>query len=166
MIRCSIFDQQYNRALCDLGASINIMPKVIFEQQQYPTLSPTMMYVQLADSSIQYPEGKIKNMLVRLCCLWHGGRHGYIACSWTSLPMGCQGPNRRQGWRNPLLQRNGQYSLQVPIQNKAEIHHSPGPRWDHNLGGAGTPARRNTSHTYTLKKNQKGMAKGWEFVLV
>ena len=88
MIRCSIFDQQYNRALCDLGASINIMPKVIFEQLQYPTLSPTMMYVQLADSSIQYPEGKIKNMLVRLCCLWHGGRHGYIACSWTSLPMG------------------------------------------------------------------------------
>ena len=66
MIRCSIFDQQYNRALCDLGASINIMPKVIFEQLQYPTLSPTMMYVQLADSSIQYPEGKIKNMLVRV----------------------------------------------------------------------------------------------------
>ena len=53
-------------ALCDLGASINIMPKVIFEQLQYPTLSPTMMYVQLADSSIQYPEGKIKNMLVRV----------------------------------------------------------------------------------------------------
>jgi len=36
-------------ALCDLGASINIMPKVIFEQLQYPTLSPTMMYVQLTD---------------------------------------------------------------------------------------------------------------------
>ena len=66
MIRCSIFDQQYDRALCDLGASINIMPKVIFEQLQYPALSPTMMYVQLADSLIRYPEGEIKNMLVRI----------------------------------------------------------------------------------------------------
>ena len=66
MIRCSIFDQQYDRALCDLGASINIIPKVIFEQLQYPALSPTMMYVQLADSLIRYPEGEIKNMLVRI----------------------------------------------------------------------------------------------------
>ena len=31
MISCSIFDQSYERALCDLGSSINIMPKVIFE---------------------------------------------------------------------------------------------------------------------------------------
>ena len=66
MVQCSIFDQQYDRALCDLRASINIMPKVIFEQLQYPALSPTMMYVQLADSLIRYPEGEIKNMLVRI----------------------------------------------------------------------------------------------------
>ena len=39
MISCSIFDQSYTRALCDLGSSINIMPKVIFEQLQYPALS-------------------------------------------------------------------------------------------------------------------------------
>ena len=39
MISCSIFDQTYTRALCDLGSSINIMPKVIFEQLQYPALS-------------------------------------------------------------------------------------------------------------------------------
>ena len=39
MISCSIFDQSYERALCDLGSSINIMPKVIFEQLQYPALS-------------------------------------------------------------------------------------------------------------------------------
>ena len=32
MISCSIFGQFYRRALCDLGSSINIMPKVIFEQ--------------------------------------------------------------------------------------------------------------------------------------
>ena len=32
MISCSIFDQSYIRALCDIGSSIHIMPKVIFEQ--------------------------------------------------------------------------------------------------------------------------------------
>ena len=32
IISYSIFDQSYRRALCDLGSSINIMPKVIFEE--------------------------------------------------------------------------------------------------------------------------------------
>ena len=50
MISCSIFDQSYKWALCDLGSSINIMLKVIFEQLQYPALSQTRMFVQLADS--------------------------------------------------------------------------------------------------------------------
>jgi len=41
MITCSIFDQSYTRALCDLGSRINIMAKVIFEQLQYHALSQT-----------------------------------------------------------------------------------------------------------------------------
>ena len=45
MISCSIYDQYFEHALCDLGARMNIMPKVIFEQLQYPTLSPTYMRV-------------------------------------------------------------------------------------------------------------------------
>jgi hypothetical protein len=52
MMSCSIFDQPYTRALCDLGSSINIMLKVIFEQLQYPALSQTCMLVQLADSIV------------------------------------------------------------------------------------------------------------------
>jgi hypothetical protein len=64
MISCSICDCHYDHALCDLGASINIMPKVIFEQLQYPSLSPTLMYVQLTNSTIRYPEGIVKNLLV------------------------------------------------------------------------------------------------------
>ena len=31
MISCSIYDKYYEHALCDLGASVNIMPKVIYE---------------------------------------------------------------------------------------------------------------------------------------
>ena len=66
MISCSIFDQYYEHALCDLGASVNIMPMVIYEKLLYPSLSPTYMSVQLADSTIQYPEGIAKNVLVRV----------------------------------------------------------------------------------------------------
>ena len=53
MISCSIFDQYYEHALCDLGTSVNIMPMVIYEKLLYPALSPIYMCVQLADSTIQ-----------------------------------------------------------------------------------------------------------------
>jgi hypothetical protein len=66
MISCSIYDKYYKHTLCDLGASVNIMPKVIFKELQYPPLSPTTMLMQLADSSIRYPEGIVKIMLVRV----------------------------------------------------------------------------------------------------
>ena len=45
VISCSIFDCNFNRALCDLGASVNIMPKVTYEKLSYPSLSPTTMCV-------------------------------------------------------------------------------------------------------------------------
>ena len=64
MISCSIFDQSYERALCELGSSINIMPKVIFEQLQYPALSQTRMFVQLADYTVRHPEGIVENIYV------------------------------------------------------------------------------------------------------
>ena len=66
MISCSIFDKSYERALCDLGSCINIMPMVIFEQLQYPALSQTRMFVQLADSIVRHPEGIVENIYVRI----------------------------------------------------------------------------------------------------
>ena len=57
VISCSIFDCNFNHALCDLGASVNIMPKVTFEKLSHPALSPTTMCVQLADSTVRYPKG-------------------------------------------------------------------------------------------------------------
>ena len=66
MISCSIFNQYFEHALCNLGASVNIMPMVIYEKLLYPALSPTYMCVQLADSTIRYPEGIAKNVLVRV----------------------------------------------------------------------------------------------------
>ena len=42
------------------------MPMVIYEELQYPALSPTYMAVQLADSTIRYPEWIVENILVRV----------------------------------------------------------------------------------------------------
>ena len=64
MISGSIYDWYFEQALCDLGASVNIMPKITFEKLTYPDVSPTMMCVQLANSTIRYPEGIVQNLLV------------------------------------------------------------------------------------------------------
>ena len=42
------------------------MPMVIYEKLLYPALSPTYMCVQLTDSTIRYPKGIAKNVLVRV----------------------------------------------------------------------------------------------------
>jgi hypothetical protein len=65
-ITCTIYYQKIKNALCDLEASVNLMPKAMFEELGYPAISPTMMTVQLADSSIKYPEGIVENLLVNV----------------------------------------------------------------------------------------------------
>ena len=66
MISCSIYIKHFKRCLCDRGASVNIMPKVIYEALEYPALSPTTMFVHLADSTIRYPEGIAEHVFVRV----------------------------------------------------------------------------------------------------
>ena len=80
MISCSIFDCDFDHALCDLGASVNIMPKVTFEKLRYSTLSPTTMCVQLADSAVRYPEGVVENLMVKV-------KNTYILVDFVVLDM-------------------------------------------------------------------------------
>jgi hypothetical protein len=42
-IDCSIGDQHFNNALCDLGASVSVMPKAIFDKLHHSKLVPTSM---------------------------------------------------------------------------------------------------------------------------
>jgi hypothetical protein len=65
-IECSIGDQYFNNALCDLGASVSVMPKSIFDKLKHQTLVPTSMCLQLADQSIRYPVGIAENVPVRI----------------------------------------------------------------------------------------------------
>ena len=66
MISCSIYVKHFEQCLCDLGASVNIMPKIIYEELQYPAPSPIAMLVQLAVSTIRYPEGIAEHIFVRV----------------------------------------------------------------------------------------------------
>ena len=66
MISCLIYVKHFEQCLCDLGTSVNIMPKVINEELQYHALSPTTMLVQLADSIVRYPEGIAEHIFVRV----------------------------------------------------------------------------------------------------
>ncbi|KAL0284340.1 UNVERIFIED_CONTAM: hypothetical protein Sradi_7201700 [Sesamum radiatum] len=51
-IPCTIGDMNFEKALCDLGASINLMPYSIFAKLGMHELTPTIVTLQLADRSI------------------------------------------------------------------------------------------------------------------
>ncbi|XP_019240995.1 PREDICTED: uncharacterized protein LOC109220984 [Nicotiana attenuata] len=53
-------------ALCDLGASINLMPLSLFKQLGLGAPRPTTVMLQLADRSIAHLEGVIKDILLQL----------------------------------------------------------------------------------------------------
>ena len=46
----------FQEAICDFGASVNIMPKVIYDKINRDTLLYTNMCLQLADQSLCYPK--------------------------------------------------------------------------------------------------------------
>ncbi|XP_062113339.1 uncharacterized protein LOC133824470 [Humulus lupulus] len=65
-IPCSIGGRDVGRALCDLGASINLMPMSIFKKLGIGEARPTTITLQLADRSMAHPEGKIEDILVQV----------------------------------------------------------------------------------------------------
>ncbi|XP_016500999.1 uncharacterized protein LOC107819407 [Nicotiana tabacum] len=54
------------RALCDLGASINLMSLSVFKQLGLGAPRPTTVMLQLADRSYVYPEGVIEDVLLQI----------------------------------------------------------------------------------------------------
>ncbi|XP_075486390.1 uncharacterized protein LOC142526001 [Primulina tabacum] len=64
-IPCTIGDFVFHKALCDLGASINLMPLSVFRKLGLGEPKPTRMSLQLADRSVKYPRGVIEDVLVK-----------------------------------------------------------------------------------------------------
>jgi hypothetical protein len=65
-IGCSIENQHFNNALCDLGASVSVMPTAVYHKLDHSTLEPTSMCLQLADQSVWYPLGIVENIPVKI----------------------------------------------------------------------------------------------------
>jgi hypothetical protein len=65
-IDCSIRNQNFENALCNLRASVSIMPKKVFGKLNYFTLMPTTMCLQLANQMVRYPVGITENISVKI----------------------------------------------------------------------------------------------------
>ena len=65
-IPCTIGNAIFERALCDLGASINLMPLSIFKRLRLGEARPTTVTLQLADRSLNHLRGIIEDVLVKV----------------------------------------------------------------------------------------------------
>ncbi|XP_061372711.1 uncharacterized protein LOC133315155 [Gastrolobium bilobum] len=65
-IAIAVGNTNVGRALCDLGASINLMPLSICKSLGITELKPTMVSLQLADRSLRRPNGIIQDVLVKV----------------------------------------------------------------------------------------------------
>ena len=65
-IPCTIGNAIFERVLCDLGASINLMPLSIFKRLGLGEARPTTVTLQLADRSLKHPRGIIEDVLVKV----------------------------------------------------------------------------------------------------
>jgi hypothetical protein len=65
-ISCMIGLSRIERALLDLGASVNILPYSVYLQLGLGELKPTSMTIQLADRSVKRPRGIIEDVLVKV----------------------------------------------------------------------------------------------------
>ena len=65
-IPCTIGKAIFKRDLCDMGASINLMPLSIFRCLGLGEARPTTITLQLADRSLKHPRGVIEDILVKV----------------------------------------------------------------------------------------------------
>ncbi|XP_073041901.1 uncharacterized protein [Primulina eburnea] len=77
-IPCMIVDVVFHKALCDLGASINLMPLSMFRKLGLGEPKPTRMSLQLEDRSVNAR---------------HGGGYGDALDFWETAPCDWQGPD-------------------------------------------------------------------------
>ena len=57
---------EIQKALCDSGASINLMPLSVARRLSLGELTPTSVTLQMADRTMEKPEGVIEDVLVKV----------------------------------------------------------------------------------------------------
>jgi hypothetical protein len=79
-IPCSVGSFNFEKVLCDLGASVSVMPRDVFEKLRL-LLQPTGMCLELGDNSIRYPLGIAEDVPVKV-------GHHFIPVDFVVLDMG------------------------------------------------------------------------------
>ncbi|XP_021747878.1 uncharacterized protein LOC110713738 [Chenopodium quinoa] len=65
-IPCNINGKLFQNALCDLGASVSIMLYSVFKRLKIGELLPSNMTLQLSDSSIKFPKGRVEDVPLKI----------------------------------------------------------------------------------------------------
>ena len=65
-IPCHLGNNKVTKALCDLGASINLMPLSMFRKLNGGEVQPTTISLLLADRSFVHPYGIVEDVLVKV----------------------------------------------------------------------------------------------------
>ncbi|XP_021722479.1 uncharacterized protein LOC110689972 [Chenopodium quinoa] len=65
-IHCTINEKFFDRVLCDLGASVNLMPYSLYESLGLQGLKPSPISLQLADRTSRLPKGVVEDVLVKV----------------------------------------------------------------------------------------------------
>ena len=66
LIECIILEMKCKKGLLDTGASVNILPKMLYDELKGVELHPAKVELQLADGSIRAPYGKLINVVVEV----------------------------------------------------------------------------------------------------
>ena len=66
IISCVIGDYHIEKALLDLGASVNLLSSSVYELFGFGELKPTSVTLQLANRSIKEPHGMLEDILVKV----------------------------------------------------------------------------------------------------
>ena len=65
-IPCTIGSTTFEKALFDMGASINLMPLSVMKKLQIQEVQPTKIALQMADKSMKPAYGLVENILVKV----------------------------------------------------------------------------------------------------
>ncbi|XP_015970155.1 uncharacterized protein LOC107493597 [Arachis duranensis] len=65
-IPCIIGEITVEKALCDLGASINLVSLAMMKEMKIEEAKPTRMALQLPDRSFKFPHGIVEDLLVKV----------------------------------------------------------------------------------------------------
>ncbi|XP_015947582.1 uncharacterized protein LOC107472583 [Arachis duranensis] len=66
LLPCTIGELTITKAMCDLGASINLIPSSLVKKLHIEDVKPVQMSLELVDKSMVHPRGVVENLLVKV----------------------------------------------------------------------------------------------------